>query len=45
MEFSTEQLESLLHWLEYLEENGMTLKEVIEGLINGTLAISTGISQ
>lgn len=40
MEFSTEQLESLLHWLEYLAENGMTIEQVIEGLINGTLTLA-----
>lgn len=39
--YSPDQLESILHWLEYLDENGMTLKQVIEGLIDGSLTAST----
>ena len=35
--FTFDQQVSLLAWLEYLQEAGLTISDVIEGLENGTL--------
>jgi len=36
MQFTSDQLETLIDWLEYQRDAGLTLEEVINGLIDGT---------
>jgi hypothetical protein len=37
MQYTSEQLETLIDWLEFQKHAGLTLEEVINGLIDGTL--------
>lgn len=36
MQYTSDQLESLIDWLEYQRDAGLTLEEVINGLVDGT---------
>jgi hypothetical protein len=41
MQYTSEQLNSLIDWLEFQKSAGLTLEEVINGLIDGTLTTAS----